>query len=78
METIEVTARFDREGKITPLSFTWRGKKYPVDSTGRSWVDEAGQHVLVMVPGERVYELVFLPAEMHWYLKRLSPEHGFA
>ncbi len=78
MEKIEVTARFDRDGKITPLSFTWRGQKYPVDSTGRSWVDETGQHFLVMVPGERVYELVFLPAEIHWYLKHLSPEHGFA
>lgn len=68
MDSIEVTARFDAEGKITPLSFTWRGREYPVDSTGRRWEDEAGLHILVMAPGERVYELVFAPAARRWFL----------
>lgn len=74
MEPIEVTARFEPEGKIVPLSFTWQGQTYPVDSTGRHWEDQAGLHTLVMVPGERVYELIFIRAESRWYLRRPGPD----
>jgi hypothetical protein len=70
MELVEVTARFDDKGTITPLKFTWQGSQYSVTSTGRAWEDEAGKHVLVMVPGERVFELLFVPASGLWYLKQ--------
>ena len=72
MEPIEVTARFDLEGKITPLSFTWLGRVYPVASVGRRWEDQASLHILVMAPLERVHELVFLPSEKRWFLRRLG------
>jgi hypothetical protein len=68
MEPVEVTARWDARGEITPLSFTWQGHTYPVTSTGRRWRDEAGQHILCMAPGEQVFELVFQPMQGQWSL----------
>jgi Uma2 family endonuclease len=71
MELIEVVARFDLQGKITPLRFTWQGQKYAVTATGRRLQYEAGLHILVMAPGEHVYELVYIATEMRWYLKQI-------
>jgi hypothetical protein len=68
MEPIEVTARFDPTGKITPLSFEREGVRYPIDSTGRRWNDGEGLHILVMAPGGKVYELVFVAAVGRWFL----------
>jgi hypothetical protein len=68
MENIQVTARFDDQGKVTPLRFVWQGNTYPVDATGRRWQDDKGQHVLVMVPGDRVFELIFIPTNLRWFL----------
>ena len=68
MIPIKVTARFDEKGEISPESFYWQSSEYPVISTGRSWSDEKGRHVLVMIPGDQIFELVFVPAEMIWYL----------
>ncbi len=74
MEAIEVTARWESGGQVSPLEFTWRGQAYRVESTGRRWKDEAGWHVLTMVPGGQVYELVFDPAGFKWYLvRRVGP-----
>jgi hypothetical protein len=78
MESIEVTARFDSQGKIVPLSFVLQGRTYPVESTGRRWLDEEGHHILVMVPGDQVFELVYAPHEARWYLGRLGMGRRFA
>ena len=72
MEAIEVTANFNRDGNLIPLEFIWKGKTYPVISIGRHWKDEKGIHILVMVPDETVYELVFSPQEISWFL---NPRH---
>ena len=68
MEPVEVTARWDVEGSITPLQFVWKGCIYQVESTGRQWGDAAGRHVLAMVPGGQVYELIFQPESLRWFL----------
>jgi hypothetical protein len=73
MESIEVTAVFDGRGGVTPLSISRVGRKTPVDC-GRSWQDEQGLHVLVMAPGEQVLELLFVAAELRWYVR--SPGGG--
>lgn len=78
MEAIEVTARFDLQGQIHPLSFIRAGQAYPVTSTGRRWEDERGLHILVMAPLEQVVELVFIPAERRWYLGRQSLDRTLA
>lgn len=72
MEPVEVTARFSIDGKILPLNFSWRQKSYKITSVGRSWENETGRHILVMTPGDRIYQLVFVPAESLWYLRPLD------
>jgi hypothetical protein len=59
VDTTEVEARFDMEGAITVLSFTWQGVKYPATGQGRQWTTGEGQHILVMTTGDRVFELVW-------------------
>jgi hypothetical protein len=78
MERIDVMVRFMSNGRIEPLSFTSYGRVYPIESTGRSWKDEQGFHILVMVPGERAYELVFMPLELGWYLNQVGPARAMA
>lgn len=78
MEPVEVVVRFDRQGKVLPQSFIWRQQEYMVTSMGRRWQDDQGQHILVMTPDERVNELVYVPGEMRWYLKRLDRGHRMA
>jgi len=68
MEPVEVTARWNVEGSVTPLQFVWKGCIYTVESTGRQWNDPAGLHVLVMVPDGTVFELVFQPESLQWFL----------
>jgi hypothetical protein len=75
MEPIEVTAHFDEEGKITPLHFTWKGSRLKVESTGRRWTDENGQHLLVMASSGRIYQLTFRGMEGRWYIERTQPEN---
>lgn len=68
MDIVEVTARFDVEGRARPISFVWRGQAFSVEMVGRRWESEDGQSMLVMAPGNRVFQLKFVPAEQRWYL----------
>ena len=68
MDEVEVTARFDSRGRAIPRSIKWHGIDYFVDSIGRRWVEDDGQHILVMVPGGLVFELLHKPVEGEWYL----------
>ncbi len=78
MEPIEVTARFDEHGTITPLHFTWKGSVQRVESTGRRWVDDAGQHMLVMLSNGRIHELTYRSGEGRWYIGQSKPVRMFA
>jgi hypothetical protein len=69
MEPIEVTARFELDGKVTPLRFKWKGHDYLVEGTGRGWQAEDGLHLLVMATGERVFELLFDSSQIRWFIK---------
>ncbi len=76
MEPIEVTAHFDLQGTLTPLKFIWWGSTRQVESTGRRWVDEHGQHMLVMLPGGRIYQLTLILAEGRWYVHPGQADHS--
>jgi hypothetical protein len=78
MEPIRVSADFNKDGMLTPRIFTWKGRQYTIDSIGRRWWDENGNHILVMIPGGRVFELLFVPAEECWYLARPDARRMFA
>ena len=75
-EPAEVTARFDQQGKISPLRFTWQGQAYPVDSIGRQWEDESGLHYLVTSPIEQIFELRFTPEDRRWFVRRFGPKRA--
>lgn len=68
MLPIEVVSKFDARGIVIPLQFTWQGSSYPVESIGRRWVNRDSQHVLVMVPSGKTFELVYVHSEARWYL----------
>ncbi len=76
LEPIEVTARFDEHGTITPVQFAWKGGNYRVQSTGRHWQDETGLHFLVEAASGQIYELVFQGGEGHWYIKPVGPRRA--
>ena len=65
-DPIDVIARHDQAGKIYPLHFIWRGSAYKVRDVGRRWQDDAGEHILVMVEGEQVCELLH-DSEGRWF-----------
>ena len=66
MDALEVEARFSAEGKITVLSFAWRGQRVPVVGQGRQWQAEDSQHFWVMTLDERLFELAFMPERGLW------------
>jgi hypothetical protein len=78
MQPVEVIARFEANGKIHPTQFTWRDQVYNILSTGRRWQDESGLHILAMVSGERVVELIFQPDGARWFLKAPEPDARLA
>jgi len=69
IEEIEVTVSFSHNGEITPISFDWRGGRFTIDSVGRKWTNDEIKYFLVMVPGERTFELQFVPRELKWYIE---------
>jgi PncC family amidohydrolase len=69
MEPVQVEARFTQQGEVSPLSFTWNERKYLVTDVGRRWKASDGYHILVMTPGEQVFELIFQPTEQRWQLQ---------
>ena len=77
-EPAEVEARFDADGKIVVLSFTWRGRRLPVMSMGREWEAEDGHHFLVMTGGEHIFELNFHATSGLWNLVRAPEERAVA
>ena len=69
-QATEVEARFAEDGAIRVLSFTWQGRRQAVTSQGRQWAAADGRHVLVMTPGERVFELVYGQPGGAWTIAR--------
>ena len=75
METIEVTAHFDSQGSITPLSFIWDKTIYRIESTGRGWEAKELLHILVMTTGDQVHHLIYNRENGKWniLLKHVHP-----
>ncbi len=74
----EVRARFDRDGKVRVLAFSWGGRELVVTSTGRTWIDDDGRHLLVMVSGEQVFELLLRRSDLSWRVVGTSPWENLA
>ncbi len=78
MDTVEVTARFSRQGNVTPLEFIWRERAYPVEAVGRRWASDIGDHFLVMVPADQIVELIYSAATGRWFLKEVPQRRSIA
>lgn len=75
---VEVLAKFDSEGLAIPVSFTWEGIAYTIESLGRRWEDTNSQHMLVMVAGIKVFEMIYAPGSRRWYVRRPSESSALA
>lgn len=74
MEKIEVAYHYDDHGTPVPTGFTWQGRTYRIIDLGRQWDESGDHHILCMVPGEQVYELIFHPVEACWSLGHRPPQ----
>ncbi len=68
VEPIQVSARWG-EGGFSPRHFVWGEQVFQVKSTGRQWEDQEGLHVLCMVPGGAVFELIFRLKPAGWWVR---------
>lgn len=78
MEAIDVTARFDEDGKIHPLSIRWQGREYRVEAAGRRWQAQDGLHLLVMTSTGQAFEVLFDGAQGRWYLVQVPSDRMLA
>ncbi|GAB4531193.1 MAG: hypothetical protein Fur0018_19010 [Anaerolineales bacterium] len=64
-QPVDVTARFDPDGHITPI-FLHRGAQRLPLTVGRGWSNERGEHVLVQLPDGETLHLTFLRSSGRW------------
>ena len=67
MQHVGVECQFSEDGSVQVKKVQLNGRWQPVGQ-GRQWGDENGRHVLIMLPGEQVRELVLQPATLRWQL----------
>jgi hypothetical protein len=75
-ERVEVECTFDEDGRVHLRRLKLAGEWRTVEQ-GRQWQDEDGRHVLFMLPGQPVQELLQDLASQCWELRprRLLPPH---
>lgn len=64
---IGVECTFGADGRVRVRRIEVDGRWLAVEQ-GRQWRDPAGRHVLVMVPGGQVRELLLRPETLGWEL----------
>ena len=70
-----VEARFDEEGQVTPIAFSWQGRDVCISDIGRRWTEPHGphqlRHYLVMIPAQDTFELCLDTDTMQWKITRV-------
>lgn len=66
-KAIGVDCTFEDSGKVRVRRIQVDDRWHVVDP-GRQWLDESGRHVLVMIPGGRVFEILLSPETLTWTL----------
>lgn len=67
-QAIGVDCSFDKDGRVQVRRIIVDDRWLVVDP-GRQWVDELGRHVLIMIPGGRVFEILLSPDTLTWTLE---------
>lgn len=57
-------------------AFTWMGTRWAINSMGRRWASGGEQHYLVMVQGDRVFELARSEETQQWWIVRRPEDFG--
>lgn len=68
MKPISVDCIIAPDGRVNVRRIEIDGQWQTVGQ-GRQWTDEEGRHVLVMLHGQQVQEIVFRPGQMNWILQ---------
>jgi len=72
-ERIEVLALF-KNAKITPKSFTWNNKEYPIEKVTYNWQERLGQALVsyfsVSSSGQ-IYQISFNNTTFRWQIDKL-------
>jgi hypothetical protein len=65
-------------GKVTPVSFTRRGREHPVAAVHARWVDRSGRHPQLyfsaQTEGGEIFELRLDTGEARWHLQSVLLE----
>jgi len=69
MVTVGVDCTFTAAGNVQVRQVQMDGRWQSVGQ-GRQWLDQQGRHVLIMLAGEWVREIVLRPDTMAWELIR--------
>jgi len=72
----ELEVEHHAESDRPPVAFTWQGTRWIVNSTGRTWESDGEQHYLLMVQGDRVFELAYSRKAGRWRLVRQPEDFG--
>ena len=67
MILISVECRFIESGRVQVQRIRL-GESWLYVGQGRQWVDEAGRHVLIMLPDQQVRELLLRAQTLDWVL----------
>jgi len=68
---VAVEARFDEDGSLTPIAFTWQGQKLRISDVGRRWTEDNVRHYLVMTSAQETFELCFDVSTLRWRIARI-------
>ena len=66
-EPISVDCVFDQDGRVQVRRIKLDDHWLHVDQ-GRQWLDENGRHILIMLPGSDVQEILLSPGPLRWQL----------
>jgi hypothetical protein len=71
---IGVDCNFEEDGRVRLQRVRIDGKWQPVEQ-GRQWLDESGRHVLIMLGGQGVREILLDSRTLQWRLlqRRANP-----
>ena len=68
MEQIGVDCVFEEDGTVRVRRIAVGGNWKGVEQ-GRQWLDDEGRHVLIMLDGREVREIVLRSEELTWSMK---------
>ena len=73
---LQVEQQIEVDAEPRPIAFIWRDTRWTINSVGRTWESDGERHYLVMVQGDRVFELAYSDAAESWRLVRRPEDFG--